>query len=70
MNLIEGIQQKCNFIRETILPEYIKIGPSGAFGVIGLREDIAKGERAIAGGDVVEMMRVYKELEETCEQAL
>jgi len=42
MNLIEGIQQKCNLIRETILPEYVKIGPSGAFGVIGLREDIAK----------------------------
>jgi hypothetical protein len=70
MNLIEGIQSKCNFIRETVLPEYEKLGPAGLFGAAGLRADIIKGEQAIAGGDVIEMLRVYKELESTCESAL
>ena len=70
MNLIEGIQEKCNFIRDTILPEYAKIGSAGIFGSAMLREDIRRGEAAIASGDTVEMLRVYMELESTCERAL
>jgi hypothetical protein len=35
-----------------------------------LQEDIAKGEKAIVSDDVVEMVRVYKELIDTCERAL
>ena len=70
MNLIEGIQTKCNFIRDEIIPRYDEIGQSGAFGKIMLQGDIKKGEQAIAGGDVIEMLRVYKELESTCEHAL
>ena len=70
MNLVEGIQQKCNYIREAIIPEYEAIGSAGMFGKVMLQSDIKKGEQAIASGDVVEMVRVYKELEETCERAL
>jgi hypothetical protein len=70
MNLIEGIQQKCNFIREKIIPVYDEIGPAGVFGKMGLQADIKKGEQSIAGGDTIEMLRVYKELESTCETAL
>lgn len=69
-NLVEGIQQKCNYIRDNIIPEYECIGPAGAIGKLLLQEDIKKGERAIASDDVVEMLRVYKELETTCERAL
>lgn len=70
MNLVEGIQQKCNYIRDTIIPEYDAIGPSGRFGKIMLQADIKKGEQAIASGDVIKMLEVYKELETTCERAL
>jgi len=70
MNLIEGIQQKCSFIRETIIPVYDEIGPVGVFGKLGLLADIKKGEQAIASGDTITMLRVYKELEETCDSAL
>lgn len=69
-NLIEGIQQKCNYIRDTIIPEYEAIGPAGRFGKIMLQEDIRKGEAAIASDDVVQMLQVYRELEETCKRAL
>ncbi|MFZ3343370.1 MAG: hypothetical protein WA213_21005 [Terriglobales bacterium] len=70
MNLIEGIQKKCNYIRDAIIPEYDAIGEAGRLGKIMLLQDIKKGEAAIAGGDVIEMLRVYKELESTCERAL
>ena len=61
MNLIEGIQQQCNRVRE-ILPHYEEIGPAGAFGLMMLKRDIAEGEAAIASGDVVRMMRAYEAL--------
>lgn len=70
MNLVEGIQQKCNYIRDEIIPHYDAIGSAGVFGKAMLQADIKKGEQAIAGGDVIEMLRVYKELESTCEHAL
>ena len=70
MNLIEGIQQKCNYIRETIIPEYDAIGQAGRFGKTMLLASIKKGEAAIAGEDVIEMLGVYKELEEICNRAL
>ena len=70
MNLVEGIQQKCNYIRDTIIPEYDRLGPSGVIGKMLLQQDIKKGEMAITGDDVIEMLRVYKELESTCERAL
>lgn len=70
MNIIEGIQQKCNYIRGTIIPEYEAIGPAGRFGKIMLEGNIRKGEAAIAGGDVIQMLRVYKELADVCERAL
>ena len=70
MNIIEGIQAKCNYIRETIIPEYGKLGPVGAFGKAALLTDIKAGEAAIASGDVILMIQVYKSLEETCRTAL
>ena len=70
MNLVEGIQQKCNFIRETIIPEYDKIGPAGAIGKMLLQDEVRRAEQSVAGGDVIEMLAIYKELETTCERAL
>lgn len=69
-NLVEGIQEKCSYIRDNVIPEYDRIGPAGMIGKMLLQQSIKKGEAAIAGGDVVQMVQVYKELEETCERAL
>lgn len=70
MNLIEAIQEKCNYIREEIIPAYDRIGAAGTFGKMMLQQDIMRGEQAIANDDPVEMMAVYKHLEETCRRAL
>lgn len=61
-NLIEGIQQQANRVRE-LLPVYDGLGPVGAFGAFMLRRAISEGEAAIASGDVVRMIATYKALE-------
>lgn len=62
MNLIEGIQQQCDRVRE-ILPAYDAIGPAGSFGSLMLRAAIKEGEAAIASEDVVRMALAHKALQ-------
>lgn len=62
-NLIEGIQKECNRLRECV-KMYEEIGPAGTIGAMLIKLDIAKGEAAIAGGDIVEMVTVCKYLQE------
>lgn len=63
MNLIEGIQREMNRVRE-LRTQYVAIGPTGIFGKVLIDDAIRKGEQSIASGDVVEMLRAYKNLEE------
>lgn len=70
MNLIEAIQERCNYIRDTIIPEYVRIGPAGSIGKMLLQNDILNAESIIAHGDVVQMIEALRMLRETCERAL
>lgn len=60
-NLIEGIQSQTNRCRE-VLKIYEEL-PTGEFGAMMIKQSIKAAETAIAGGDVVEMLRCYKDLE-------
>lgn len=62
-NLIEGIQKECNRLREAA-KMYDEIGPAGMFGAAMLRQDIARGEAAIANGDIIDMVTTCKYLQE------
>lgn len=70
MNLIEAIQERCNYIREQVIPEYDAIGDAGRFGKIMLQNDVREAESVIASGDTVAMISKLKQLRETCERAL
>jgi len=61
MNLIEGLLKELNRNRELKI-EYDLI-PTGFFGSSMIQVDIINGEKAIASGDVIEMMRCYTALE-------
>jgi len=63
MNLIEGLQKEAER-RRKILKSYEDIGVAGIFGATLLKYDINRAEKAIANGDVVEMLSVYKKLSE------
>ena len=61
MNLIEGLQEKMNRSRE-LLKCYEEI-PTGGFGAMMIRQDIATTERAISNGDTIEMVQMCEVLD-------
>lgn len=63
MNLIEGIHEQCNRARK-IMVCYTGMGNVGVFGEAVIKSCITEGEAAIASGDVIRMLRAYKNLEE------
>ena len=63
MNLIEGIQSEMNRVRE-LRTLYVAIGQAGTFVIVLIDDAIRRGVKAIASGDVVEMLGAYKNLEE------
>jgi hypothetical protein len=61
-NLMEGLLNQMNRCRE-LVKLYESIGPTGVFGKAMIEQDIKQAEKAIGGGDVVEMVAAYKALE-------
>lgn len=48
-------------VRDVVLPAYLSI-PTGVFAATLMRRDLDQAAKAMAEGDVVEMMRVHQEL--------
>jgi len=63
MNLIEGIQEELKRCQE-LKTVYEPIGPAGFFGLSVVNQSITKAEKAVASGDVTEMLRAYRDLKE------
>lgn len=62
-NLIEGLRRELDRNRE-ILGYYEEI-PTGVFGAAMIRESIRKGDEALNNMDTVEMLRAFKDLQDT-----
>ena len=60
MNLMEGMIEELNRNRE-LLKEYEAI-PQGVFGAAMIKKDIEDAEKAMGGGDVIEMLSCYETL--------
>jgi hypothetical protein len=62
-NLVGGLHRQIVRVRTEVIPRYreIRTGWPAAFIMEKLVE---QGEKALAGGDVVEMVRAYKRLED------
>jgi hypothetical protein len=61
-NLVEGLLEQMNRCRR-LIKEYEAIGEAGAFARVAITLDIRQAEKAMAGGDAVEMLEAYKDLE-------
>ena len=61
-SLGEGFPKEQARVRE-LLKEYQKIGPNGAFGAAQLEMTLQRADKAALGGDLVEMIAVFKEME-------
>jgi predicted DNA-binding protein len=62
MNIIEGIQEQNNRVRE-LIELYLSV-PNGQFAAAMMKAAIQEGEAAIASADTVRMIAAYKDLEE------
>lgn len=47
-----------------LLDAYREIGPVGKFGLLMIEQVLKRADRAAVSGDVVEMIRSYKEMQE------
>ena len=48
-----------------VLGSYREIGPAGALGAMFIEDMLQRADRAVAKGDVVEMLRLYDEMRGT-----
>lgn len=61
-SLGEELPREMTRVRDTLIPEYASIGPAGRFAITLMCADLDRAQKALAEGDVVEMMRVYEAL--------
>lgn len=62
MNLGEALPKEMARVRDEVLPAYLEIGAAGVFGAHFMRSALDRAAKALAEGDVVEMLSVYEEL--------
>jgi len=51
-------------VRDEVMPAYLEIGAPGRLAVAMMRVDLDAAAKALADGDVAEMIRVYQSLKE------
>lgn len=61
-NLIEGLQEEMNRVRELVKQYDALPGGVGFFGSSIMNNSIHKAEKAIASGDVIKELEAYEDL--------
>jgi hypothetical protein len=61
----EALPREMARVRDEVLPAYIEIGQPGMFAAMTIRADLDAAAKAMAEGDVAEMLRVYQSLKGT-----
>ena len=62
LTLGEALPQEMARVRDEVLPAYLEVGPPGIFAVLCIRQDLDNAAKALAEGDLVEMIRIYQSL--------
>lgn len=58
----EALPREMTRVRDKVMPAYIEIGPPGIFALTMMRADLDRAAKALAEGDVAEMIRAYESL--------
>jgi hypothetical protein len=61
-SLGEALPKEMARIRDVVMPAYVDIGPEGSFALAFMRRELDAAAKAMAEGDVVEMIRAYEAL--------
>lgn len=49
-------------VRDKLMPRYMAIGSAGSFALFMMRAELDRATKALANGDVLEIMRSYEAL--------
>lgn len=60
----DALPRKMKEIRDIYIPAYERAGPIASFAIAMMKRDLDRAAKALAEGDVVEMLAIYRELEE------
>ncbi len=60
----EALPKEMARVRDVLMPRYLEIGPAGMFALTLMRADLDRAAKAMAEGDVAEMIRAYQSLKE------
>lgn len=60
----EALPREMARVRDELLPMYLEIGPAGLFAATLMRRDLDAAAKAMAEGDLPEMIRAYQSLKE------
>lgn len=60
----EEIQVEIKRVRDTVLPFYDELGPVGVYGATRIREELDAATKALAEGNVIQVLRSYEALKE------
>lgn len=61
-SLAEALPREMARVRDEVMPPYVEIGRDGMFALAIMRADLDAAAKALAEGDVIEMIRVYESL--------
>lgn len=61
-SLGEALPREMARVRDQVMPAYIEIGAPGIFALTMMRADLDRAAKALAEGDVAEMIRAYESL--------
>jgi uncharacterized protein (UPF0335 family) len=60
----EELPKEMARVRDILIPQYQSIGPAGNFAIAFMRSDLDAAAKAMAEGDLPEMIRVYQRLKD------
>lgn len=63
-SLGEALPLEMARVRDEVIPIYQTVGPAANLAIAMMRHDLDRAAKAMAEGDVVEMLRVYQSLKE------
>lgn len=63
-SLGEELPKEMARVRDELMPTYQEIGPAGGFALTLMRSALDGAAKAMAEGDIVEMMRAYQTLKD------
>ncbi len=63
-SLGEELPKEMARVRDVVMPAYLEIGQAGALALLMMRRDLDFATKALAEGNVLDVIRAYKALKE------